>query len=103
MSENQIKLSIFNPADKTVDKTRYYFEYIPYTDKYKIKRNFKYDTDVKKYYSNDVDDVKDYKLVHVDIFGLTDSLDMKYDKDIKRWVTYAGNDKIDNNFIMKTI
>ena len=29
MSENQIKLSIFNPADKTVDKPRYYFDYMP--------------------------------------------------------------------------
>ena len=95
-------LSNCKPAEKTNDK-RYYFEYIPYADKYTIKRNFYYDSDVKMYYSNNADDVKDYKIVHVDIFGLTESLNMKYDKDIKRWVTYSGNEKVNNCYFMKSI
>jgi hypothetical protein len=92
------KVSIFEPKDKLSEKERYYFEWIPQHKYYMIKKHFPYDKEMKLYYSNNPDDVKDYAIKHIDLFHLADELEMKYDKEKKRWYTYKGNDKINEKF-----
>ena len=96
-----IKSSIFNPNDKLNEQQRYYFEYIPQEKYYEIKRKYGYDRDVKKYYSNNLDDVINYQIKHIDLFHLAFELEMKYDKENKRWFTYNGNKKIEEKFHLK--
>ena len=95
---DQKKVSIFEPNDKLSEKERFYFELIPSNKYYMIKKHYQYDKEMKLYYSNNPDDVKDYKKMYIDLFHLADELEIKYDKEKKRWFTFKGNDKIDEKF-----
>ena len=64
---------------------------------YNLKK-FKYNKEAKLYYSHNPEDVQDYKIKYIDLFYLADELELKYDKEKKRWYTFKSNDKIDNKF-----
>ena len=53
---------------------------------------------LKLYYSNNPYDIEVYKIKTIDLFHMTDELEMKYDKVKKRWYTYKGNNKIDEKY-----
>ena len=91
-------ISKFHAFQSDEDKPRYYFELIPRNKNYIIKKNFAYDRDAKLYYSHNPEDVQDYKIKYIDLFYLADELEIKYDKEKKRWYTFKSNDKIDDKF-----
>ena len=82
----------------TILEQRYYFELIPHNKYHIIKKQFEYDKEKKLYYSNNPDDIEEYKIKYVDLFHLADEFEMKYNKEKKRWYTYKGNSKIDEMF-----
>ena len=91
-------ISKFNSFQSDDEKPRFYFELIPRSKNYIIKKNFAYDRDVKLYYSHNAEDVQDYKIKYIDLFYLADELEIKYDKEKKRWYTFKSNNKIDEKF-----
>ena len=91
-------ISKFNSFQSDDEKPRFYFELIPRNKNYIIKKHFPYDREIKLYYSHNPEDVQDYKIKYIDLFYLADELELKYDKEKKRWYTFKNNDKIDDKF-----
>ena len=100
---SNLKRTIFNPQDKLAeqkeDLNKYYLEFLPYDKKDEAKKNnFKFDVDLKKWYTTDEKHplLNEYKKKVIDFTKFRKQNFLFFDPENKEWYTYSSNEMFKN-------